>query len=70
MACKHAPVGCLFFYVGGSLCQHPANSASQPGGKVLLGGLSSGDVSPEPRAEVGHPHSQGKAKLHPHLFAL
>ena len=62
-------VGCLF-YKGGSLCLHPANSASQPGEKVLLGGLSSGDVSPEPGAKVGDPHSQGKAKLHPHLFAL
>ena len=63
-------VGCLSFPEGGSLSPHSANFTSQLMGKPRLGGFSSGAVSPEPGAEVGDPHSQGKAKPHPHIFAL
>ena len=38
--------------------------------KKCFFGLFSGAVYPEPGAEVGEPHSQGKAKPHPHVFAV
>ena len=64
------PVGCLFFPEGGLLSPHPVNAFSQTEGKALFGGLSSWDLSPDPGAEVGDPHTQYKTKVHPHLFAM
>ena len=63
-------VGCLSFPEGGLLSLHSVNFASQLAGKPCLWGFSSGAVSPEPVAEVGYLHLQGKAKPHPHVFAL
>ena len=69
-ASKHRPVYCLFLPEGGLLVPPPANPASQPGGKAVLGDLFSGAVSKELRpSPETHKHRGRQTHMHKSLLS-
>ena len=69
-ASKHRPVCSLFLPEGGLLVPPPVNSASQPGGKAVLGNLFSGAVSTdlEPSPET-HMHTGKQTHMNKTLIS-